>query len=209
MIGSNGPGSSPQGRKASRGRLWPANDGRLGSGPMGDMVSFASNGDARGLSRAAASGTGPGVMVVQEWWGLVPNIKQTCDRFATEGFVALMPDLYHGDLAEHTEMDKAAQPRRCRWIAPRATGRGRLTRAVLVVQGDRIRRRRLLHGRDADPRRRRAAGRQDRRGRALLPRATGRERSRLVRPHGAGAGILRLRRRLTSRPPPSRRSRPS
>jgi carboxymethylenebutenolidase len=77
---------------------------------MGDMVSFASNGDtARGYLALPASGSGPGVMVVQEWWGLVPNIKQTCDRFATEGFVALAPDLYHGDLAEHTEMDKAAQ----------------------------------------------------------------------------------------------------
>ena len=31
------------------------------------------------------------------------------DRLAAAGFVALAPDLYHGELAEHTEMDKAAQ----------------------------------------------------------------------------------------------------
>ena len=77
---------------------------------MGDTVSFASNGDtAAGYLAVPASGSGPGVMVVQEWWGLVPWIKTICDRFAAEGFVALAPDLYHGDLAEHTEMDKAAQ----------------------------------------------------------------------------------------------------
>ena len=48
-------------------------------------------------------------MVIQEWWGLVPQIKAVCDRLATEGFVALAPDLYHGEMAAHTEMDKAGQ----------------------------------------------------------------------------------------------------
>ena len=77
---------------------------------MGDKVSFASNGDTiDGYLAKPASGHGPGVMVVQEWWGLVPQIKTTCDRFAEAGFVALAPDLYRGDIAEHTEMDKAAQ----------------------------------------------------------------------------------------------------
>jgi len=77
---------------------------------MGETVSFASNGDtAQGYLALPASGTGPGVMVVQEWWGLVPQIKRVCDRLAAEGFVALAPDLFRGDIAEHTEMDKAAQ----------------------------------------------------------------------------------------------------
>jgi carboxymethylenebutenolidase len=75
---------------------------------MGDTVSFASNGDtASGYLALPASGSGPGVLVMQEWWGLVPQIKAVCDRLATEGFVALAPDLYRGDIAEHTEMDKA------------------------------------------------------------------------------------------------------
>jgi carboxymethylenebutenolidase len=75
---------------------------------MGETVTFASNGDtAEGYLALPASGSGPGVMVVQEWWGLVPQITETCDRFATAGFVALAPDLYRGDIAEHTEMDKA------------------------------------------------------------------------------------------------------
>jgi carboxymethylenebutenolidase len=76
---------------------------------MGEMVEFPSNGDqARGYLARPASGSGPGVLVLQEWWGVVPQIKRVCDRLAAEGFVALVPDLYHGEFAEHTEMDKAA-----------------------------------------------------------------------------------------------------
>ena len=75
---------------------------------MGETVNFPSNGDtASGYIAVPASGSGPGVLVMQEWWGLVPHIKTICDRLAGEGFVALAPDLYHGDIAEHTEMDKA------------------------------------------------------------------------------------------------------
>ncbi len=44
-----------------------------------------------------AKGSGPGVIVVQEWWGLVDHIKTLADRFAAEGFVALAPDLFHGE----------------------------------------------------------------------------------------------------------------
>jgi len=76
---------------------------------MGEMVSFASNGDqADGYLAIPASGSGPGVLVLQEWWGLVPQLKSVADRLAAEGFVALAPDLYHGDIAEHDEMDKAS-----------------------------------------------------------------------------------------------------
>ena len=47
----------------------------------------------------------PGVVVIQEWWGLVPHIKDVAERFAREGFVALAPDLYHGQAS--TEPDEA------------------------------------------------------------------------------------------------------
>ena len=64
----------------------------------GEMVSFQSNGGtANGYLSLPASGKGPGVIVIQEWWGLVPHIKDICDRFAAEGYVALAPDLYHGE----------------------------------------------------------------------------------------------------------------
>jgi carboxymethylenebutenolidase len=77
---------------------------------MAETVEFASNGTtASGYLVRPPSGSGPGVVVVQEWWGLDPSIKRTAERLGAAGFVALVPDLYHGELAEHTEMDKAAQ----------------------------------------------------------------------------------------------------
>jgi len=64
----------------------------------GQMVEFPSNGGTTsGYLPIPASGKGPGVIVIQEWWGLVPHIKDVCDRFAGEGYVALAPDLYHGE----------------------------------------------------------------------------------------------------------------
>ena len=77
---------------------------------MGEMVEFAANGStARGYVAAATGGSGPGVIVLQEWWGLVPQIKGVCDLLAEEGFTALAPDLYQGEMATHTEMDKAGE----------------------------------------------------------------------------------------------------
>ena len=76
----------------------------------GTMVEFPANGTAAGGYLAVPDGgRGPGVVVLQEWWGLVPQIKGVCDRLASEGFVALAPDLYHGEMAEHTEMDRAGE----------------------------------------------------------------------------------------------------
>ena len=64
---------------------------------MGEMVQFPSNGGSTdGYLAIPQSGTGPGVIVIQEWWGLVDHIKDVCDRFAGEGFTALAPDLFHG-----------------------------------------------------------------------------------------------------------------
>lgn len=64
---------------------------------MGEMVEFAANGGtASGYLAKPASGTGPGIVVIQEWWGLNDHIKDVADRYAREGFVALAPDLYHG-----------------------------------------------------------------------------------------------------------------
>jgi carboxymethylenebutenolidase len=64
--------------------------------PQATMVTFSSAaGQASG--HLARPGTGkPGVIVLQEWWGLVPHIKDVAGRFAAQGYVALAPDLYHG-----------------------------------------------------------------------------------------------------------------
>ncbi len=66
----------------------------------GQMVEYQSNGGtAGGYLSVPETGAGPGVVVIQEWWGLVPHIKDVADRFAAAGFVALAPDLYHGEVA--------------------------------------------------------------------------------------------------------------
>ncbi len=60
-------------------------------------VSFPSTeGEAYGYLARPAGGSGPGVIVVQEWWGIADHIKDICDRLAAEGFVALAPDLFGG-----------------------------------------------------------------------------------------------------------------
>jgi carboxymethylenebutenolidase len=61
------------------------------------LVEFPCGGrKTKGHLAVPKAGKGPGVIVVQEWWGLVPHITQLADRFADEGFTALAPDLYHG-----------------------------------------------------------------------------------------------------------------
>jgi carboxymethylenebutenolidase len=77
---------------------------------MTETVEFKSNGAvASGHLVTPDSGSGPGVLVIQEWWGLDPGIKEMARRLGEGGFVALAPDLYHGEVAGHHEMDKAAR----------------------------------------------------------------------------------------------------
>ena len=73
---------------------------------MGTRVTFASNGETcEGYLATPQSGHGPAVIVVQEWWGLVPHIEDVTDRFAASGFVAMAPDFFHG--ISTTEPDEA------------------------------------------------------------------------------------------------------
>src|SRR5256885_12419469 len=75
---------------------------------MGEIVRYPSNGaSSEGYLARPDEGTGPGVVVIQEWWGLVPHIRAVADRFAEAGFVALAPDLYHG--VQTTEPDEAGK----------------------------------------------------------------------------------------------------
>lgn len=63
---------------------------------QGKMTAFQSAaGAAEGYLTRPGQGR-PGVIVLQEWWGLVPHVKDVADRFAAQGYVALSPDLYHG-----------------------------------------------------------------------------------------------------------------
>ena len=76
---------------------------------MGESVSFKSNGGTCSgyLASNAANASAPGVVLIQEWWGLNDHIKDIADRFAAEGFTALAPDLYHGEVT--TEPDSAGK----------------------------------------------------------------------------------------------------
>ncbi|MFF7331239.1 dienelactone hydrolase family protein [Streptomyces sp. NPDC008150] len=68
--------------------------------PAHQNVTFPSaGGTAHGYLALPPSGTGPGVIVIQEWWGLTDHVAQVADRLAAEGFVALAPDLYGGNVA--------------------------------------------------------------------------------------------------------------
>jgi carboxymethylenebutenolidase len=75
---------------------------------MGEMVTYPSNGGtSEGYLAVSTSGVGPAVIVIQEWWGLVPHIMALADRFAAAGFTALAPDLYHG--TKTSEPDEAGR----------------------------------------------------------------------------------------------------
>lgn len=64
---------------------------------MPDIEFSTGDGSAPGYLAVPAGEHGPGVIVLQEWWGLDEHIRSVCDRFAAEGLYALAPDLYRGE----------------------------------------------------------------------------------------------------------------
>jgi carboxymethylenebutenolidase len=74
---------------------------------MGERIGFRSNGKTTDGYLAKPAAGGPAVIVIQEWWGLVPHIEDVANRFAAAGFVALAPDLYHG--TKTTSLDQAGK----------------------------------------------------------------------------------------------------
>jgi len=76
---------------------------------MLERVSFTSRtgGDASGvLTLPSGSEPAPAIVVLQEWWGINEQIQAQAQRFADEGFVALVPDLYHGAVAANADEAK-------------------------------------------------------------------------------------------------------
>jgi carboxymethylenebutenolidase len=72
--------------------------------PARQNVTFPSaGGTAHGYLALPPSGSGPGVIVIQEWWGLTDHIADVADRLAQEGFVAFAPDLYGGNVAHESD----------------------------------------------------------------------------------------------------------
>lgn len=70
---------------------------------MGDMIKF-DRPDGKDcpayLAKPEAGDQAPGLVVIQEWWGLNEQIKRMADRFAAAGYRALVPDLYRGKLTQ-------------------------------------------------------------------------------------------------------------
>ena len=78
---------------------------------MGTLISFKrpDGQDAAGYLALAARGDAPGVVVIQEWWGLQEQIKSVCERFARAGFSALAPDLYRGTVVPYHDGERAGR----------------------------------------------------------------------------------------------------
>ncbi len=75
---------------------------------MGEMIEFPANGGTcPGYLAKSGRQYAPGVIVLQEWWGLDEHIKAIVERFAAAGYTALAPDLYHGVVAK--EPDEAGK----------------------------------------------------------------------------------------------------
>jgi carboxymethylenebutenolidase len=78
---------------------------------MGTAISYKrpDGAEAHGYLTLAARGDAPGVVVLQEWWGLQDQVKGLCDRFAAAGFTALAPDLYGGKVVPYHDRDEASR----------------------------------------------------------------------------------------------------
>lgn len=78
---------------------------------MGATITFKrpDGKDARGYLANGKKGDAPGVVVIQEWWGLSEQIRAMVDRFAIAGFDALAPDLYEGVVVPYHDAEAAAK----------------------------------------------------------------------------------------------------
>ena len=91
---------------------------------MAETVEFKSNGNqASGYLAKPASGSGPGVLVIQEWWGLDDSLKEMADRLAAAGLrrARAGPVSRPGGRAHRDGQGREADAERCRRIAPAAT----------------------------------------------------------------------------------------
>src|SRR5215471_5104070 len=78
---------------------------------MGTLITFKrpDGKDATGYLANASAGNAPGVVVIQEWWGLQDQIKGLTDRFALAGYDALAPDLYAGTVVPYHDTEAAGK----------------------------------------------------------------------------------------------------
>lgn len=82
------------------------NKGNVSAG----TISYRSDGSTMDgyLARPNDSAAHPGIVLIQEWWGIDSHIKDLCERLAQEGYIVLAPDIYHGKVVdEPDEAEKA------------------------------------------------------------------------------------------------------
>lgn len=71
---------------------------------MGEIVTFVFDGAEMSGYLAQGPQGSPGVILIQEWWGLVGHIKSVADRLAAVGFTVLAPDFYNGELTDEPDV---------------------------------------------------------------------------------------------------------
>lgn len=78
---------------------------------MGERITFKrpDGKDTVGYLAKAARADAPGVVVIQEWWGLQSQITGICDRLAAAGYTALAPDLYAGTVVPYHDAEAAGR----------------------------------------------------------------------------------------------------
>ncbi len=107
---------------------------------MGEMIAFPTpHGTCPGYLARAADPGAPGVVVIQEWWGLEgekSDVKEVADRFAAAGYTALAPDLYHGELT--VEPDEAGKLMMALEIDRAAEDMGGAIRRLREITGKRV-----------------------------------------------------------------------
>ena len=119
---------------------------------MGETITFERpDGGTTGGHYAEAGPGRPGIVVIQEWWGLNDQIRGVADRFAAAGFNALAPDLYQGrvtgdadeashwmeglDFAGATHQDLRGATRHLKAASPKVAVMGFCMGGALTIAG--------------------------------------------------------------------------
>jgi carboxymethylenebutenolidase len=104
---------------------------------MPDIEFSTSAGPTRGYLATPAGEQGPGVIVLQEWWGIEEHIRSVCDRLAGEGFHALAPDLYGGETTtQPSEAEQKMMALSMDKVEPQMCGAADHLAGLGGVQGD-------------------------------------------------------------------------
>lgn len=105
---------------------------------MSTVTIPTATGETTGYLALPPGGTGPGVLVLHAWWGLVPIFHAACDRLAAAGFVALAPDLFGGETAATIAEAEALVARRDPARQERADGALEYLRGLPGVRGAQV-----------------------------------------------------------------------